>query len=82
MTLLVRTSFACILTRSYDTRVATGGPDEQIAGQELGERTHHLLKAIDGIQTLEQIATSTGIPTVEAMKIAASLLAAGIVRVS
>lgn len=56
--------------------------DEQIAGQELGDRTQYLLKAIDGKQTLEQIAASTGIPTVEAMKIAASLLAAGIVRVS
>ena len=40
-----------------------------------------MLKAIDGKQTLEQIATNTGIPPVEAMKIAASLLAAGIVRV-
>jgi hypothetical protein len=55
--------------------------DEQIAGQELGDRTHHLLKAIDGEHTLEQIAADTGIPPVEAMKIAASLLAAGIVRV-
>lgn len=55
--------------------------DEQIAGQELGDRTQYLLKAIDGKQTLEQIATNTGIPAVEAMKIAASLLAAGIVRI-
>ena len=55
--------------------------DEQIAGQELGDRTQYLLKAIDGKQTLEEIATNTGIPPVEAMKIAASLLAAGIVRV-
>ncbi len=55
--------------------------DEEIAGQELGERTEYLLASIDGTQTLEQLATSTGIPPVEAMKIAASLLAAGIVRV-
>jgi hypothetical protein len=56
--------------------------DEQIAGQELGERTHYFLRSIDGKQTLEQVATATGIPAVEAMKIAASLLAAGIVRVA
>jgi hypothetical protein len=56
--------------------------DEQIAGQELGERTEYLLRNIDGKQTLEQLATSTGIPPVEAMKIAASLLAAGIVKVA
>ncbi len=55
--------------------------DEQIAGQELGERTTYLLKSVDGRQTLEQLAATTGIPPVEAMKIAASLLAAGIVRV-
>jgi hypothetical protein len=55
--------------------------DEQIAGQELGERTQYLLKSIDGKQTLEQLAVNTGIPPVEAMKIAASLLAAGIVKV-
>ena len=56
--------------------------DEQIAGQELGERTQYLLKSIDGKQTLEQLAANTGIPPVEAMKIAASLLAAGIVKVA
>ena len=56
--------------------------DEQIAGQELGERTQYLLKSVDGKQTLEQLATATGIPAVEAMKIAASLLAAGIVRLA
>jgi len=55
--------------------------DEQIAGQELGERTQYLLKSIDGKQTLEQLATATGIPPVEALKIAASLLAAGIIKV-
>jgi hypothetical protein len=55
--------------------------DEEIAGQELGDRTQYLLKSIDGKQTLEQLAATTGIPPVEAMKIAASLLAAGIVRV-
>ncbi len=55
--------------------------DEEIAGQELGERTQYLLRSIDGKQTLEQLAATTGIPPVEAMKIAASLLAAGIVRV-
>jgi hypothetical protein len=55
--------------------------DEQIAGQELGERTQYLLKSVDGKQTLEQLSASTGIPPVEAMKIAASLLAAGIVKV-
>jgi hypothetical protein len=56
--------------------------DEQIAGQELGERTQYLLSSVDGKQTLEQLAAGTGIPPVEAMKIAASLLAAGIVTVS
>ena len=56
--------------------------DEEIAGQELGERTRYLLNSIDGKQTLEQLAVTTGIPPVEAMKLAASLLAAGIVRVS
>jgi hypothetical protein len=56
--------------------------DEELAGQELGERTRYLLNSIDGKQTLEQLAVTTGIPPVEAMKLAASLLAAGIVRVS
>jgi hypothetical protein len=56
--------------------------DEQIAGQELGERTQYLLRSVDGQQTLEQLAANTGIPPVEAMKIAASLLAAGIVKVA
>ena len=55
--------------------------DADLEGQELGERTNYLLSHIDGKQTLEQLSTSTGIPPVEAMKIAASLLAAGIVRV-
>lgn len=55
--------------------------DEQLAGRELGERTTHLLSHIDGARTLEQVATSSGIPAVEAMKLAASLLAARIVRV-
>jgi hypothetical protein len=55
--------------------------DEEIAGQELGERTRYLLNSIDGKQTLEELAVTTGIPPVEAMKLAASLLAAGIVRV-
>ena len=53
--------------------------DEQIAGQELGERTRFLLAGVNGTLTLEQLASSTGIPPVEAMKIAASLLAAGII---
>lgn len=56
--------------------------DEQIAGQELGERTEYLLRSVDGKQTLEQLAAGTGIPPVEAMKIAASLLAAGIVKIA
>jgi hypothetical protein len=56
--------------------------DEQLIGQELGERTTYLLKSVDGVKTLEQLSASTGIPAVEAMRIAASLLAAGIVRVA
>jgi hypothetical protein len=55
--------------------------DADLVGQELGERTKYLLAHIDGKQTLEELSTNTGIPPVEAMKIAASLLAAGIVRV-
>jgi hypothetical protein len=55
--------------------------DADLVGQELGERTKYLLAHIDGKQTLEELSGSTGIPPVEAMKIAASLLAAGIVRV-
>lgn len=55
--------------------------DADLLGQELGERTNYLLAHIDGLQTLEELSTNTGIPPVEAMKIAASLLAAGIVRV-
>jgi hypothetical protein len=55
--------------------------DADLVGQELGERTKYLLSHIDGRQTLEQVSTRTGIPPVEAMKIAASLLAAGIIRV-
>jgi hypothetical protein len=55
--------------------------DADLVGRELGERTKYLLAHIDGKQTLEELSTSTGIPPVEAMKIAASLLAAGIVRV-
>jgi hypothetical protein len=55
--------------------------DADLVGQELGDRTKYLLSHIDGKQTLEELSTSTGIPPVEAMKIAASLLAAGIVRV-
>ena len=54
---------------------------EQLIGQELGERTNYLLASVDGVKTLEQLSASTGIPPVEAMRIAASLLAAGIVRV-
>jgi hypothetical protein len=54
--------------------------DEELAGQELGERTTYLLSHVDGAQTLEELSRTTGIPPVEAMKIAASLLAAGIVR--
>jgi hypothetical protein len=53
--------------------------DEQIAGQELGDRTRLLLAGVNGTLTLEQLSSSTGIPPVEAMKIAASLLAAGII---
>jgi len=67
------------LLNQVPVRVRT---DEQIAGQELGERTQYLLRSVDGQQTLEQLAANTGIPPVEAMKIAASLLAAGIVKVS
>ena len=55
--------------------------DADLMGQELGERTKYLLAHIDGKQTLEQLSASTGVPPVEAMKIAASLLAAGIIRV-
>ena len=55
--------------------------DDDLMGQELGERTKYLLAHIDGKQTLEELSTTTGIPPVEAMKIAASLLAAGIVSV-
>ena len=54
--------------------------DEQLAGQELGARTNYLLASVDGVTTLEQLSASTGVPPVEAMRIAASLLAAGIVR--
>jgi hypothetical protein len=55
--------------------------DDDLMGQELGERTKYLLAHIDSKQTLEELSTNTGIPPVEAMKIAASLLAAGIIRV-
>jgi hypothetical protein len=55
--------------------------DADLVGQELGDRTKYLLAHIDGKQTLEELSTSTGVPPVEAMKIAASLLAAGIIRV-
>jgi hypothetical protein len=55
--------------------------DEQLMGLELGERTNYLLASVDGVKTLEQLSASTGVPPVEAMRIAASLLAAGIVRV-
>jgi hypothetical protein len=55
--------------------------DEELTGQELGERTKYLLSHIDGKQTLEELSTHTAIPPVEAMKIAASLLAANIIRV-
>ncbi|HET6147833.1 MAG TPA: hypothetical protein VFH68_09895 [Polyangia bacterium] len=55
--------------------------DADLVGQELGERTKYLLAHIDGKQTLEEVSANSGIPPVEAMKIAASLLAAGIVRV-
>ena len=55
--------------------------DEQIAGQEIGDRTKQLLAGVDGLLTLEQLSTRTGIPPVEAMAIAASLLAAAIIRI-
>ena len=55
--------------------------DADLVGQELGERTKYLLSHIDGRQTLEQLANGIGMAPVEAMKIAASLLAASIIRV-
>jgi hypothetical protein len=55
--------------------------EADLVGQELGERTTYLLSHIDGKRTLEEVSTASGIPPVEAMKIAASLLAAGVVRV-
>jgi hypothetical protein len=55
--------------------------DDELTGQELGARTKYLLSHIDGKQTLEELSSHTGIPPVEAMKIAASLLAANIIRV-
>jgi hypothetical protein len=55
--------------------------DEELTGRELGARTKYLLSHIDGKQTLEELSSHTGIPPVEAMKIAASLLAANIIRV-
>jgi len=55
--------------------------DEEVAALGLDERTRALLSRVDGVQTLEQLFSISKIPAVEAVRIAASLMSAGVIRV-
>jgi len=55
--------------------------DEDVAALPLDGRTRALLAHIDGVRTLEQIFGASKVPAVDAVRIAATLMCAGIIRV-
>lgn len=55
--------------------------DDDIAGEPLDDKTRSLLARVDGVLTLEQLFSTCKIPAVDAVRIAASLLSTGIIRV-
>jgi hypothetical protein len=56
--------------------------DQEIASLALDDKTRALLSRVDGKLTLEKLLAVSKIPPVEAMRIAASLMSAGIIRVA
>jgi len=54
---------------------------EEIAGLPLDERRRAVVARVDGVRTLDQILDGARIPATDALRVAASLLQAGIIRV-
>jgi hypothetical protein len=55
--------------------------DDDLAGEALDAKTRALIARVDGVLTLEQLFSACHIPAVDAVRIAASLLCSGIIRV-
>jgi hypothetical protein len=59
-----------------------GRPWEEIAAHRLGDSTRSFLSRIDGVRTLEQTLGHSSIPPQHALRIAASALRAGFIKVN
>jgi hypothetical protein len=55
--------------------------DDDVEAMPLDGRARALLRHIDGVRTLEQVFGASKVPAVDAVRIAARLMCAGIIRV-